>query len=61
MIDDAVMQKRRIILKRAQRMVESEGLTVPDHVLAMGERYIAGEMTLEEALRGQQRTDLKKG
>lgn len=61
MIDDAEIQKRRTILKRAQRMVESEGLKIPDHVLAIGERYIAGEMTLEEALRGQQRTDPQKG
>ncbi len=61
MIDDAEMQKRRTILKRAQRMVESEGLKISGHVLAMGERYIAGEMTLEEALQGQQRTDLQKG
>lgn len=46
-------QRRRIIFERARRLVESEGLTVPDHVLAQGERYIAGEIEIEDALRGE--------
>ncbi len=61
MIDDAEAQKRRAILLRAQRMVESEGLKIPEHVLAMGERFVAGEVTIEQALHGQQHTDQQKG
>ena len=44
-------QRRRKIFERSRRLVESEGLTVPAHVLALGERYVAGEIELEDALR----------
>lgn len=40
--------RRRDILKRAQRLVESEGLEVPAKALERGELFIAGKATLEE-------------
>jgi hypothetical protein len=43
--------KRRRYMERARLAVESEGLKVTAETLAMGERYIAGEIEIEDALR----------
>lgn len=52
-------QRRRKNVDRAQRLVESEGLKIPAHVLAQCERYIAGEIEIEDALRsGSENTTL---
>jgi hypothetical protein len=50
-ISPAEQVKRERIFQRAQLLVESEGLKVPAHVLAQGERYIAGEIEIEDALK----------
>jgi hypothetical protein len=50
-ITPAEQVRRRKIFEHAQLLVESEGLKVPAHVLTQGERYIAGEIEIEDALR----------
>jgi hypothetical protein len=50
-ITDAEQSKRRRNMERARLAVESEGLKVPAETLALGERYIAGEIEIEDALR----------
>jgi hypothetical protein len=43
-------QRRREIFERARLLVESEGLKVPASTLDQGQRYIAGEIEIEDAL-----------
>jgi hypothetical protein len=50
-ITPAEQLRRRKIFEHARLLVESEGLKVPAHVLAQGERYIAGEIEIEDALK----------
>jgi hypothetical protein len=44
-------QRRREITVYARRMVESEGLKVPDDALAEAERFVAGEIDQAELSR----------
>jgi hypothetical protein len=59
-ISPAEQAKRQGIFERALRLIQSEGLTVPAHVLAQGQRYIVGEIEIEDALKAYSGIECKR-